>query len=663
MRALTAWLLLGLAVTTPAGASVATAPAAAPPAPPSTAPSAAAQGQATPAAGLIVRLKQPLPHAMDAVPGAPERSTGAANPSREHLRWQRVLLRAGLAGDGPRPAPARRAAGRDLQWLDFGRVLPARDVQALAARLAQQPEVDWVAPNTRERLLQAGTAEPFVLPNDPLFAQQWWLQPAGGSDGSAPAQRLRGVPGFQRAWASGLPGATGTLPPGVVIAVLDTGITPHPELQGRLLPGYDFISDAASANDGDGRDPDPADPGDWVDADDLAQPRFADCTVARSSWHGTLIAGLLAARTGNAQGVAAIHPAARILPVRVAGKCGASVVDIIDGMRWAAGLPVPGVPLNPHPARIINISFGGPAACGLAYQATLQELDAAGVVVVAASGNGFGAVSRPANCAGVVGVVALNRDGFKTHYANFGPELAGRGLATVGGDDAAGGAWGALLADGGLVSIWNDGERAPGQPAYAALYGTSFAAPLVSGTLSLMLAVNPALTAAQLRQGLLQSARPHVLAPALPACSDQSPGRCACTTASCGVGILDADMALRYAVAPVTWVAPPRAAATVDTAELRSALALGPDRPPNPAQTTPPGGGVDDVRRVSSGGGAAAPAWALALLGAVVALWRTPRAPAAGGGPLSARARRSRRLTPLSPLLTRRTPPPQPHKA
>ena len=128
--------------------------------------------------------------------------------------------------------------------------------------------------------------------------------------------------------------------------------------------------------------------------------------------------------------------------MRVAGKCGAEVLDIVDGMRWAAGLQVGGVPLNKNPARIINISFGGSAACGQAYQTVVDELQAMGVVVVAAAGNEWASrPSRPASCNGVVGVAGLNRDGFKTNYSNFGGQLAASGIAAVAGDDGDG-AWG-----------------------------------------------------------------------------------------------------------------------------------------------------------------------------------------------------------------------------
>ena len=258
-------------------------------------------------------------------------------------------------------------------------------------------------PNTRER--RQGTAN--GPPRDPYYggaAGQWWLQAVQGSDASAIEGRLRGVPGYLGGWTAGTTGSAAA-----VVAVLDTGITAHPELAGRMLPGYDFVSDwdpvarRGYANDGDGRDADPTDPGDWVSAADRsADPaRYSSCVVENSSWHGTVIAGMVAALTDNGVGGAAMNWNGRVLPVRVAGKCGADLADIVDGMRWAAGLPACAtsdgagnctafVAPNPNPARVINISFGGSAACGAAYQQAIDDVRAApggGAVVVAAAGN------------------------------------------------------------------------------------------------------------------------------------------------------------------------------------------------------------------------------------------------------------------------------------
>lgn len=521
-------------------------------------------------------------------------------------RWQQALDASGLGARSGRVPPAMRAVGRDQRRLAFAHRPSAEEWQQIARRLRVRPEIDWVEPDTREPLAQA--------PSDPFFARQWWLQPAGGTNPHAIAERLRGVPGFLRAWQSGIPGSTGAA--AAVVAVLDTGTTAHPELAGRLLPGHDFVSEAVYGNDGDGRDADPSDPGDWVSAGDLERAEFDGCPAQDSSWHGSIVAGLIAAAADNGQGGAGISREGRIVPVRVAGKCGAALSDIIDGMRWAAGLPVAGVPANAHAARIVNISFGGSSPCGAAYQSTIDELRSIGVVVVAAAGNGISSQpTRPASCVGAVGVAALNRDGFKTSYSNFGPALAANGIATVGGDRPDG-RWGSLLADGGLLSATNDGRREPGPPGYAGLYGTSFAAPLVAGTLSLMLSVNPRLSWDQLVAGLRSSARPHVRSPHIGACSDSNPGRCLCSADSCGAGMLDAEQALRFAQFPESYVPPARLAEVIDNAEVVQAAALGQDRGTAPVPEAPPvpqGGG-------SSGRGG----WWLALLAAVVLL-RRPR--------------------------------------
>jgi serine protease len=563
-----------------------------------------------PARGLIVRLKQPVTNESLHPRGGKARTREAM---QESVRWQRVLGEAGLSGVSGRIEPRMRPVGRDQQLIEFEHPLSRREAASLRDKLLARPDVEWVEPNLRERRLQAS-------PSDPLFTQQWWLQPVSGSNANALDARLRGVAGFQTAWLR-----SNQAP--AVVAVLDTGITSHPDLVGRVLPGYDFVQDwdpvagVGYANDGDGRDADPSDPGDWVSASDRgADPsRYSDCAVEWSSWHGTIIAGMVAANAGNREGGAGIHWGVSVLPVRVAGKCGADVFDIVDGMRWAAGLPVAGVPNNPKQnwARVINISFGGSAACGPAYQTAVDELRAIGVVVVAAAGNEWAGPSRPASCPGVVGVVGLNRDGFKTNYSNFGGQIGVSGIATVSGDDNQG-AWGSVLADSGLVTLTNRGSTVPTSGDYARLYGTSFAAPQVAGTIAHMLSLNPTLSYTQIVQGLRASARPHVTSPKIAECSDSNPGRCICTTATCGAGILDSDQALLYATMPDTYVAPRRLGEVIDNADVDAALALSrQDRSSNVVQ----------VSSSSNGGGAFGGFWLLALATAALTLpaLRTPQ--------------------------------------
>jgi len=352
---------------------------------------------------------------------------------------------------------------------------------------------------------------------------------------------------------------------------------------------------------------------------------FAGCDTHDSSWHGTIVSGILAARTDNNQGVAAVNWNARIVPVRVAGKCGAEVADIVDGMRWAAGLMVSSgrgwLPRNANPVRVINLSFGGRKPCSHAYQSAIDELRSHGVMVVAAAGNGQGAVTRPANCRGVVAVAALNRDGFKAHYSNFGPEVT---LATVGGDDVSS-TLANLIADGGLLTLYNSGVTVAGEPIYARSFGTSFATPIVAGTAALMLSVNPGLTVDQVIAGLTASARPHVQSPWLAACSAANSASCLCSKATCGVGMLDAEQALFYARDPAGYVAPARGAEVLDNAELAAASQA-------PPQATPQ---LPDERDEATGAGAFGGWWLLGLALALAALVGAPLAlrasPPSGG--------------------------------
>lgn len=564
---------------------------------------------AGPRTGFIVQLR-PEPGA-GVVEGA---TTGL-------LRAQSVLI------DKALPLAVSRALSGPGQRVLLSAPPNAASARSIEAQLRADRRVLSVVPDVREQRQE-------VTPADPRYSAQWWLQAvAAGNTGAA---------GFAKAWERST-GVANRANPGAVVAVLDSGITSHIETNARLLPGYDFVADSVYAADGNGRDNDPSDPGDAITAADrLAQPdKFGGCPDAlRSSWHGSTIAGQLAAVSNNTEGGAAANWQGLVVPVRVAGKCGAAVSDIIDGLRWAAGLAVAGVPANPNPARLIVLSYGGVDACdrnsatpAIAdtarwYESALAEVRAAGALVFVAAGNQRAGVGRPASCAGAFAVASVNREGFKASYANFGPQIA---LATPGGDSASGGACesgAADLRDSGIVATGNLGDTHPGAAGYVSASGTSFAAPAVAAVASLMWAVNPALSLAQIEQGLKLTARPHVAVPLLGACAADNPGRCACTSSTCGAGLLDADQALAYAAAPAAYVPPVRAALTLADDKLRAcALALGrvidpvPPIDPTPPVVQPDAGGGGGG---GGGGGATGTGFVLLLALAVLLLARRP---------------------------------------
>lgn len=465
---------------------------------------AQAQAQQEPVHNLLVRLQ-------------PAAETGREAPQALRERLRSV---ANAAGVGFADA---RAVGRHHQLLRLPAAQTGAELDATMRRLRLNPEVADVEPDVRVRRL--------ALPNDPAFATQWHLQ--------APTQFAAAM-NLPAAWDI----STGSAQQ--VVAVLDVGVRlNHPDLAGRLLAGYDFVSELEYANDGDGRDADPSDPGDWVSAQDLRSPLFATCAIEDSSWHGTFIAGQIAAATNNGLGIAGIDWQAKVLPVRIAGKCGALLSDLLDGIRWAAGLSVAGAPANPTPARILNLSFGGDAACSASYQSVIDEVTEAGALLVVAAGNEAGPLRRPADCNGVLAVGAVQEDGRKAAYSNVGARM---GLMAPGG-----------TATRAIYALDNQGRTTPGVDTYGQKIGTSFSSPQAAGVAALMLAVNPALTPAQLVERMQVSARPHVAVGGAPACSAQPAVACNCDTATCGAGLLDAAAAVAAAspaLAPTAVVAP-----------------------------------------------------------------------------------------------------------
>jgi serine protease len=436
-------------------------------------------------------------------------------------------------------------------------------IAATVERLRADPEVEYAELDQR-RYPHATT------PNDALFSEQWYLQQSSATTPSA----LDAVTAWDT--TTGGIGTTGTT--GIVIADLDTGVRfEHPDLQwagsgGRLLPGYTFISDTFVANDGDAQDTDASDPGDWVTQADSRQPECANLPTGStfpipSSWHGTRVSGLLGALSNNGTGIAGVTWSAWLLPVRVLGKCGGLDSDIVTGMLWAAGIPVSGVPNNPYPARIENMSLGGTGACPQLYADVIGQLTAKGVLVVASAGNEGGPVDAPANCAGVAGVAGLRHAGTKVGYSSLGPEIA---LSAPAGNCPTG-----SPCTYPITSTFNQGTTTPGTSGYTDQVsnpnlGTSFSAPLVSGIAGLMLAVNGNLTSAQLiarlKEGsqLFPQTSPGTI-PAPPMChvptgqTDVQNSECICTLdgQTCGAGMASASGALNAALRPVAAVGVP----------------------------------------------------------------------------------------------------------
>jgi serine protease len=360
---------------------------------------------------------------------------------------------------------------------------------ALIEQLKLRSDVAWAEPN---QILRAT-----AVPNDPKYQLQWHYDAIN----------------LPQAWNL----ETGGTNP-VTVAVVDSGLLlGHPDIQGKFWSGYDFISDASQAIDGDGRDNNPDDPG--------------DTPSGQSSYHGSHVAGTIAARTNNSVDVAGVSWGAMLLPVRVLGlNEEGSTTDIIDGILWAAGIPITGAPVNPHPAQIINLSLGGPGLCstGSALQRAFEAVNAKGAIVVVAAGNEniAAADTIPASCSGVITVGATNKAGSRAPYSNYGSRIDVMGPGGQG--DAS-----SSLNE--VLSL--DKNDQSGQFVYGYKQGTSMATPHVAGVLALLKSKDPILSFSRALNVLKSSAQP--LTPAQ--CTGAGPAQ---TTIDCGAGLIDAKKAL-----------------------------------------------------------------------------------------------------------------------
>ena len=391
---------------------------------------------------------------------------------RDRQRAERVVSRFGAT-------VAFRRDGHDgSSVFRASRALTPEQIRTLSSEMAAaDAEVLSVEPDL--------VMLPQWVPSDSQFASQWhYYEAVGGINLPAAWDRSLGA--------------------GVRVAVIDTGYRPHADLAANIVGGYDFIADTATANDGNGRDADARDPGNW-------------CSGS-SNWHGTHVAGTIAAVTNNGLGVAGVAPSARIVPVRVLGRCGGYTSDIAVGVVWASGGTVSGIPANAYPARVLNLSLGGSGACGTTMQNAINSARSRSAMLVISAGNSNTNASNasPANCAGVITVGATTRTGARTSFSNYGSIV----------DVAAPGE--------GILSTLNAGSTVPGADSYVPKSGTSMAAPHVAGVAALMLAKNAALTPDQVESMLKSSAR------AFPV----SPG----TTTTIGAGIVDAKKAVDTAM-------------------------------------------------------------------------------------------------------------------
>ncbi len=476
----------------------------------------------------------------------PPRGVGAPAPASESGRFIVKMRSAPAAGafealaarTGVRVLEARHITG----GIHLLRVEGATAATTLS-RLRADPQVAYAEPDQR-RYAQA-------TPDDPLYAGQWYMQNAEPAAVDA-----------SDAWDL----TSGSF--GAVIAELDTGVRfDHPDLRGgganRLLPGYDMISVVATGNTGLGRNSDASDPGDWVSAQDTKSATFSGCTVQNSSWHGTRVAGILGAITNNDTGIAGMTWSGWTLPVRVLGKCGGYDSDILAGMAWAAGFPVEGVPSNPYPARVLNMSLGAVGSCPAGYQDLIDQLVTAGVLVVVSAGNEGGPVDAPANCRGAVGVAGIRHVGTKVGFSSLGPEVS---LSAPAGNCVNTGANEPCLFS--IETTTNTGTTAPATNTYTDQFnynvGTSFSAPIVSAIAGLMLAVNGNLNATQLLARLKSGATTPFPAPAgvqechVPAgAEDLQTSECTCTTQVCGAGMANANGAVLEALRPIAAVSLP----------------------------------------------------------------------------------------------------------
>ncbi|MFM0074376.1 S8 family serine peptidase [Paraburkholderia sediminicola] len=374
--------------------------------------------------------------------GTPESGSAAAVQSR--------LDR--LVGAFPSKPHHIRRTGVGSDVVTTERKLNVSDAKKFMRAIASDPDVEYIEPDVE---MHGG-----MIPNDPYYSRQWGFSNQGGINAEGAWDIVDGS--------------------GVVIAMVDNGVTHHSDLDANLLPGIDVRMGHRGNGDG-------FNPGITTET----------CPV---EWHGTTVAGVLAAVTNNGSGIAGTAGGAKIVPVRALGACASGVLsDVADGITWAAGGSVPGIPDNKNPAKIVNVSIQGFGSCSATLQQAIDGATARGASVVAIAGNYERDASaiQPGNCKNVIVVGNVRQNGMRGYLSDYGSLV----------DIAAPG-----------MSIWttsNNGTSAPGPESYGYYNGTSLAAPFVSGVIALAQSVAPKpLTPLEMRALLMQNV--HAFGPERP---------------------------------------------------------------------------------------------------------------------------------------------------
>ncbi|WP_175407966.1 S8 family serine peptidase [Streptomyces sp. TRM64462] len=461
--------------------------------------SVALAAQATPSPKPAVPVSQAMNPAA-ATPSAPVEKVIVTYKARTAEATSNTAAKSDTAEKakktGEKLAFERRLADGSA-LVDLGAEATGKDAAEVMDAFRADPAVASVEPDIRAYAMA-------VTPNDTDYAKQWDLfEPTGGMN----------VPG---SWDT----TTGS---GVTVAVIDTGYAAHTDLAANTVAGYDFISSSSDARDGNGRDSDPKDEGDWNATD-------GECGIGSrasdSSWHGTHVAGTIGAVTDNSKGIAGIAYGAKVQHVRVLGKCGGSSSDIADAITWASGGSVSGIPANPTPAKVINLSLGGASnTCPTVYRNAINGAVSRGSTVVVAAGNSNADVSgfTPANCDNVISVASNSREGNRAFYSNYGSkiDITAPGGETRRATDTPGTI---TTPENGILSTLNSGATVQSTENYEPYMGTSMAAPHIAGLAALMKSAKSSLTPADIESAIKANARPL-------------PGTC---SGGCGAGIADA---------------------------------------------------------------------------------------------------------------------------